>query len=119
LTDLDSHRGIFYSNRGVGDWRFSGSNGATIVRGRAALLVNNGDVMRDAALAGLGIALLPMFIVGAEIKTGRLQVVDVGVRPEQEFIYVAHPEGRRPSAKLKAFADCLRDAFGDPAYWER
>jgi DNA-binding transcriptional LysR family regulator len=119
LTDLDSHRGIFYSNRGVGDWRFSGSNGATIVRGRAALLVNNGDMMRDAALAGLGIALLPMFIVGAEIKTGRLQVVDVGARPEQEFIYVAHPEGRRPSAKLKAFADCLRDAFGDPAYWER
>jgi len=55
LTDLDSHRGIFYSNRGVGDWRFSGSNGATIVRGRAALLVNNGDIMRDAALAGLGI----------------------------------------------------------------
>ena len=119
MTDLDGHRGIFYTNRGVGDWRFSGSNGATIVRGRAALLVNNGDMMRDAALAGLGIALLPMFIAGADIKTGRLQVVDVGVRPEEEFIYVAHPEGRRPSTKLKAFADCLRDAFGDPAYWER
>ena len=119
MTDLDGHRGIFYTNRGVGDWRFSGSNGATIVRGRAALLVNNGDMMRDAALAGLGIALLPMFIVGADIKTGRLQVVDVGARPEEEFIFVAHPEGRRPSTKLRAFADCLRDAFGDPTYWER
>jgi len=52
MADLSGHRGIFYTNRGVGDWRFPGSKGATIVRGRAALLVNNGDMMRDAALAG-------------------------------------------------------------------
>jgi DNA-binding transcriptional LysR family regulator len=119
MADLSGHRGIFYINRGVGDWRFTGLNGATIVRGRAALLVNNGDMMRDAAVAGLGIALLPMFIVGADLKEGRLRVVEVGMQSEQEFIYVAHPDGRRPSAKLRAFADCLRDAFGDPAYWER
>jgi DNA-binding transcriptional LysR family regulator len=119
IADLGAHRGIFYTNRGVGDWRFAGSNGATIMRGRAALLVNNGDMMRDAALAGLGIALLPMFIVGADLKQGRLRVVEIEMQSEQEFIYVAHPDGRRPSAKLRAFADCLRDAFGDPAYWER
>jgi DNA-binding transcriptional LysR family regulator len=119
MTDLDGHHGIFYTNRGVGDWRFSGSNGATIVCGRAALLVNNGDMMRDAAFAGLGIALLPMLTDSGDIKAGRLQFFDVGVRSEEEFIYAPHPEGRRPSTKLKAFADCLRDAFGDPAYWER
>jgi DNA-binding transcriptional LysR family regulator len=118
-VELDGHRGIFYTNRGVGDWRFSGPDGGTIVRGRAALRVNNGDMMRDAALAGLGIALLPMFIAGAEITAGRLRIVDVGVQPEPEFIYIAHAEGRRPSAKLRAFADCLRDAFGDPPYWEQ
>src|SRR5258708_35652380 len=117
MAALDGHRGIFYTNRGVGDWRFSGSNGATIVRGRAALLVSNGDMMRDAALAGVGIALLPMFIAGADIKTARLQVVDVGLQSEEEFIYAAHPEGRRPSTKLKPYADCLRDSFADPAYW--
>jgi DNA-binding transcriptional LysR family regulator len=89
------------------------------VRGSPALRVNNGDMIRDAALAGLGIALLPMFIVGVDIEAGSLQVVDVGVKPEPEFIYVAHPEGRRPSAKLRAFAECLRAAFGDPPYWER
>ena len=117
-AELDGHRGIFYTNRGVADWRFSGPEGIMIVRGRAALRVNNGDMMRDAALAGIGIALLPMFITGGEIAAGRLRVIDVGVQPESEFIFVAHPDGRRPSAKLKAFADCLRDAFGDPPYWE-
>jgi DNA-binding transcriptional LysR family regulator len=118
-ADLHGHRGIFYTNRGVADWRFSGPHGTGNVRGRAALRVNNGDLIRDAALAGIGIALLPIFVAGAEIEAGRLQVVDIGVQPEAEFIYVAHPEGRRPSAKLRAFADCLREAFGDPPYWER
>ena len=36
------------------------------VRPRVALRVNNGDMMRDAALAGLGLALMPSFIVGTE-----------------------------------------------------
>jgi len=118
LDDLADHRGIFYTNRGVEDWRFQGPDGAAIVRGRTALRVNNGDMMRDAALAGIGIALLPTFIVGPDLKAGRLQLIDVGVRPAPEYIYVAHLAGRRPTVKLRAFADCLRAAFGDPPYWE-
>ncbi|HEV7259629.1 MAG TPA: LysR family transcriptional regulator [Bosea sp. (in: a-proteobacteria)] len=119
LAELDGHAGIFYTNRGAADWRFSAQQGALSIRARSALRVNNGDMMRDAALAGLGIALLPLFVAGAEIGGGRLGVVDVGVQPEAEFIYLAHPEGRRPSAKLRALADCLRQAFGEPPYWER
>jgi len=99
LDDLDAHQGIFYTNRGVADWRFIGSSGALIRRGRPGLRVNNGDMMRDAVIAGLGISLLPMFIVGMSIRQGELCVIDVGVEAEQEFIYVAHPEGRRPSEK--------------------
>lgn len=118
LAELEGHDGIFYTNRGAGDWRFGSPQGTVSVRGRPALRVNNGDMMRDAALAGLGIALLPLFIAGAEIRSGALQVVDIGLQPEAEFIYLAHPEGRRPSAKLRAFADCLRSAFGSPPYWE-
>lgn len=117
-ADLNDHRGIFYTNRGAADWRFAGPDGSVIVRSTPALCVNNGDLIRDAALAGLGIALLPLFIVGTEVRSGTLRVIDVGIQPDVEFIYVAHPEGRRPSAKLRAFADCLRTAFGTPPYWE-
>ena len=117
MAELQQHRGIFYTNRGIGDWRFQGSQGLTSVHGRPALRVNNGDVMRDAALAGLGIALLPLFIANADLRSGRLSVIDIKVEAEAEFIYLAHPEGRRPSAKLRAFAACLRQAFGDPPYW--
>jgi DNA-binding transcriptional LysR family regulator len=118
LAELDAHRGIFYTNRGVADWRFAGAEGATLVRAQVALCVNNGDVMRDAAAAGLGIALLPTFIAAAAIERGELNVVAVGAEAEIEFVYVAYPEGRRPSAKLRALAEWLRGAFGEPAYWD-
>jgi DNA-binding transcriptional LysR family regulator len=119
IEQLQTHRGIFYMNRGVADWRFTGPAGAVNVRARVALRVNNGDMMRDAAVAGLGIAHLPTFIVGAAIKAGALRVVDVGLAAAEEHIFLAHPEGRRSSAKLRAFADWLREAIGEPPYWDR
>jgi len=118
LTDLDAHRGLFYTNRGIADWRFQTAEGATIVRARLAMGMNNGDMLRDAAIAGLGIALLPAFIAGPAIREGKLVEIDVGYKPEAEFIYMAHPEGRNPSTKLRAIADHLKKAFGDPPYWD-
>jgi hypothetical protein len=75
-------------------------------------------MMRDAALAGLGMAMLPSFIVGQDIRAGTLKVVDIGLQAAPEYLYVAHPEGRKVSAKLRALVDWLRTAFGDPPYWE-
>jgi DNA-binding transcriptional LysR family regulator len=118
LEDLQQHRGIFYTNRGVSDWRFEGPKGAVAVRANTALRVNNGDMILDAAIAGLGIALLPTFIAWEAMQSGRLQVVDIGLPTATEYIYVAHSEGRRSSAKLKALVECLRQAFGSPPYWD-
>lgn len=118
LAELEGHRGVFYTNRGAADWRFEGPSGATIVRARLALGMNNGDMIHDAAVAGLGIALLPAFIAGPAVREGQLREIDVGLRPEPEFIYMAHPEGRRVSAKLRAIAQHLKEAFGDPPYWD-
>lgn len=124
IEELIDHKGIFYTNRGVADWRFPRGTGgnidadAIVVHGRLGLGLNNGDMIRDAAIAGLGIALLPVFIAGPAIKAGDLLPIDIGVHPEDEFIYMAHPEGRNPSAKLRAMADHLRTAFGSPPYWD-
>ena len=88
------------------------------MRARVALRVNNGDMMRDAAIAGLGIALLPSFAAADAIADGELTVIDIGRPAKDEFIFMAHPEGRRASAKLKALVASLRQAFGDPPYWD-
>ncbi|CAG2156330.1 LysR family transcriptional regulator [Cupriavidus numazuensis] len=118
LEDLRQHRGIFYVNRGVADWRLQGSQGSEIVRTAVALRVNNGDMMRDAAEAGLGVALLPTFIAGDSIRRGTLTAIDIGLHAAPESIYIAHPEGQRVSARLRAFADCVRAAIGSPPYWD-
>jgi DNA-binding transcriptional LysR family regulator len=118
LADLQQHRGIFYTNRGVADWRFPGDGGADLVRATLAFCVNNGDMMRDAAIAGLGIALLPGFIAGPALKAGLLEKIELDREPEPEFIYMAYPQGRNSSAKLMALAEHLKQTFGSPPYWE-
>lgn len=118
LSDLNDHRGVFYTNRGAADWRFQTEEGTVIIRAMLGLGINNGDMLHDAAIEGLGIALLPAFIAGPSVRDGRLIQIDVGAKPEPEFIYMALPEGRNPSAKLRAIADHLKKTFGDPPYWD-
>ncbi len=57
LDALSAHRAILYANRET-DWRFETPSGAVAVRPRPGLRVNNGVMMRGAAVAGLGLALL-------------------------------------------------------------
>jgi DNA-binding transcriptional LysR family regulator len=116
IDELEGARGILYSNREV-DWRFDAAGVAISVRPRAGLRVNNGLVMRDAALAGLGIALLPEFFIFRDVACGDLRIVDVGAEAESVDVMLACQADRAGSAKIKALAVHLREAFGDPPYW--
>jgi DNA-binding transcriptional LysR family regulator len=117
LEDLEAHRAILYTNRAF-DWRFEDGAGSVRVMPSKALRVNNGLIMRDAALADLGLTLLPTFMVHTELKSGALRSIDVGFVPERAEIHVTYPKGQPPSAKLRAVIDYLKAAFGDPPYWD-
>jgi len=118
LVDLEKHRAIIYGIRGIADWRFETTDGAKIVRPSNALHVNNCMVMLDAAVAGIGIALLPTFMIYKALATGDLVAVDVQAEGESATIYIAYPGDRRVSAKVRALTECLRRTFGDPPYWD-
>ncbi|WP_447757669.1 LysR family transcriptional regulator [Sphingopyxis fribergensis] len=118
IDELRHHRGIFYTNRGPADWRFRTIGGPVSVQARTAFGVNNGDMIRDAAISGLGLALLPAFIAGPAVEAGELQVVALDVEPDEEFLYMAHAQGRNPSAKLRALREHLQERFGNPPYWD-
>lgn len=118
LDDLAAHRGIYYTNRGAGDWRFETPSGPVSVRARLTLGVNNGDMMRDAAIAGLGLAMLPGFIAGPAVKAGELVAVPLDAAPTRDFLFVAQAQGREPSVKLRQLIAHLRNCFGDPPYWD-
>jgi len=119
LQDLTRHQGIIYSYRGPTDWRFRAGRRFTTVQPRTALRVNNGMLMRDAAVAGLGIALLATFLLEDPLRERTLKVIDVGAEAEGAIIYIAYPEHLRSSAKIRALTTWLQQSFGDPAHWEK
>jgi len=119
IGDLERHRGIIYSNRGASDWRFRQSGRWSVVRPGTFMRVNNGIIMRDSALEGLGIALLATFVVHEFVTSAKLRVLDVGIEAEPATIFIGYPNDRRVSAKVLALIAHLRSAFGIPPYWER
>src|SRR4029450_2078390 len=78
VEDLKQHKGIMYSYRGGADWRFRAARRFTTVQPRTVLRVNNGLMMREAAVRGLGIALLPTFFLEAAPKDGPPRVIGGG-----------------------------------------
>ncbi len=118
LQELEGHRAVIYTNRGASDWRFRLARKFVTVNPAVALRVNNGLLMRDAAVAGLGIALLPTFLLEGPRKSQTLKVIDVGAEPEGATVFVAYPEDLRSSEKIRTLTTWLRQTFGDPPYWE-
>ena len=119
IGELEQHRGIIYSNRGASDWRFRQSGRWSTVRPSTVIRVNNGIIMRDAAMDGLGIALLATFVCYNSLASGKLRLLDVGAEAEPANVFVAYPNASRGSAKVLALIAHLRSAFGTPPYWER
>ncbi|HYZ20597.1 MAG TPA: LysR family transcriptional regulator [Rhodopila sp.] len=118
LAALAGHRAILYGYRET-DWRFQSPAGTRVVRPTVSLRINNGMVIREAALAGLGIALVPAFIVPDELRTGALRALDVGFEPEGAQLFIAYPRDRTAVVKIQALTRHLRQTFGDPPYWEK
>jgi hypothetical protein len=113
---LEGHRAILYSHRET-NWRFQAAGGVPS-SARLRLRVNNGMFIRDAPLAGLGVALVPSFIVPQKLRSGALKALNVGYEPEGADLNIAYPRDRISSAKLLALMRHLRLAFGSPPYWE-
>jgi DNA-binding transcriptional LysR family regulator len=117
LHELKTHRAILYTNR-TADWQFEGAGARITVSPPRALRVNNGLVMRDAAVAGMGVTLLPTFMIHEQVRSGKLRTIDVGIAPEGAEIYVAYPKWPPLSQRLRAIITHLKAAFGRPPYWD-
>src|SRR5262249_13608283 len=75
-AELAAHRCLTYGTaQRHAEWQLTGPDGAHTVRVAGPMASNNGDMLACAAADGLGIALLPTFIVGPDLQTGRLQRV--------------------------------------------
>jgi DNA-binding transcriptional LysR family regulator len=75
-------------------------------------------VLREAALAGNGIAALPTFIVGPDVKAGRLALVLPDHPPSALALYALYAPNRYLAAKTRVFVDFLVARFGGTPEWD-
>lgn len=115
VAELSDHNLLHYSNLSSGNfWRLQGSGGQERqVRAVGRLTVNNGDALRTAAEEGLGIAMLPTFILEDAVESGKLvELLPEAKRPPMGVVAV-YPQGRFPQPKLRVFIDYLVEALKD------
>jgi DNA-binding transcriptional LysR family regulator len=102
-------------------WEFKspvGKRGSIRVTGRYAC--DNWEVLREWAVAGLGVALKSTWDVRRQLEDGSL----VALLPGYDFgtdvgIYAVYPHRRHLPAKTRVFIDFLAESFGPEPYWDR
>ena len=112
--ELVHHDCMTYSLLEIADeWRFrlKGRKEPLSVAVAPRFSASSGALLRRAAVAGLGIAVLPKFMVASELAAGRLAIVLDSLDAPALGIYAVYPEGRRVPGKVRAFIDVLAAHF--------
>ena len=115
VADLASHECFEYRHSRGTAWPMTVRGKPEMVAVRGRYRADNGDVLRDAAVAGLGLAQLPTFIVGDDLKAGRLVPVLDDAAPAPTAAYVVHPAHRQRSRLVRAFGDYLATGLAEAA----
>jgi DNA-binding transcriptional LysR family regulator len=118
--DLADHECLLNSNiPSAHEWRFRKADGKPcVVTVSGKVSISNGDALRVAALRGLGLTILPTFIVGDDLKTGALVSLLEDYMPQPLGLHAVYPHARHLSPKVRAFIDFLSERFGPRPYWE-
>jgi len=100
-------------------WRFRDPSGRErTVRVSGNLHSNNGDFIAEVAARGAGIVLEPAFVVGADVRAGRLVPLLQDFAPPPVPIYAVYPSRKHLSAKVRLFVDFLVESFAGTRDWD-
>jgi len=115
--ELKQHVCLHYGYLSTGNsWQLQQPSGILqTVTVRSPFCSNNGDVLKIAAIEGLGIALLPEFMIDTAIKAGQLQPILTDFPPLGLTIFMVYPVNRHLSTKVQLLIDSLVDQFSGKA----
>ncbi len=120
IADLADHNCLGYTlptPANAGRWIFGG-DGSIAVPVRGTLIANNGDALREAAIAGQGLIYQPTFILADDIRAGRLVPLTLDEpMPRVGAAHAVYPGGRQPAAKVRTLIDFLAARWRD-APWD-
>lgn len=118
--DLKQHACITHAFGSRAEYRLSQDGRLSAVGVSGPLSSNETAVLRSAALAGAGIAMLPTYFVGEELRRGTLQRVLPELEPEPLGIHAVYLSRQHQPLPLKLLIDFLAERFGGPvAPWDR
>lgn len=117
--EVSTHHCLLYgSGPTAGRWRLFGEDRDHTVDVSGPVRANNGDVLREAAIGGLGIALLPTFIVGNALQSGELVTLLDETPPASLPVSAVYPPNRHLSAKVRALIDFLAERYSGTPPWD-
>ena len=117
--DLARHNALIYSTVYSDAWRFEGPSGTHTVRVSSSFAANSGEAIRDMALGGHGVARLATFLVGPDIKAGRLvELLPDWRDPQENIIHAVFPSRRLVPPATRAFVDYLVEKMTPVPPWE-
>ncbi|WP_119165432.1 LysR family transcriptional regulator [Algihabitans albus] len=127
-TDLGDHSCLAFTHGGrPTEWRFRSqvpADGAEtavneqFVRVHGRFCTSNSESLRDAVLAGYGIGQLATFLIGADLRAGRLQPILEDHALDGPPIRVVYPTGRHLSPKVRHFIDLLAETWRPEPPWD-
>lgn len=117
LAELQRHKLLAHNAE---QFRIEGPEGEINWKLQSPLKTNSSEVIREAVLAGLGIALRSTWDVGADLTAGRLKVVMPEYHASQRVaIHAVYPSRRHLPQKVRFFIDYLAQLYGPTPYWDR
>lgn len=115
--ELAGHAIFAYSYwSGGDDWTFEGPDGAATVRVDPRMRTNSGDTCREAALQDQGIVLQPDFLVGPDLREGRLIELLPEYRALELGVHAVYATRKHLPMKTRRLIDFLVEAFGSAAW---
>jgi DNA-binding transcriptional LysR family regulator len=107
-NDLRAHNCLTYGFLSTGNqWKLSGPDGDHWVQPSWTLCVNNAEVLRDAAVNGCGITVVPVFIAAKELANGTLRTILTDYKPPAITLYAIYAPTRHLAVKVRLFIDFL------------
>lgn len=112
--EVKQHNCLHYSLLSLRDeWGFLFRDASETVDIKSSLSANNAEVLKQCAIEGMGIVLLPEFVVEHALSDGRLKRVLPSYTPTPSSLYAVKPSRRFVPARVRLFSDFLCESFGD------
>ena len=121
-SQLKDHNCFLYSYRtSPREWRFctgpTEEQGYISVRVSGSLIGNNGELSVAVLKAGIGVSILPAFMICDELSSGELEPALQSYMEPALNIYAVYPHARHLSPKVRVFVDFLAETFKVDGHW--